>query len=104
MYLKCDLSSFDLTSLGVKFDVIMIEPPLEEYQRKTSGITYTWKPWDFEEIMNLKIEEISSHRSFVFLWCGSCEGLDLGREVIILIVVCLFYLLNSHELNSLFWH
>jgi mRNA (2'-O-methyladenosine-N6-)-methyltransferase len=80
MYLKCDLSSFDLTSLGVKFDVIMIEPPLEEYQRKTSGITYTWKPWDFEEIMNLKIEEISSHRSFVFLWCGSCEGLDLGRE------------------------
>ena len=31
--------------------------------------------------MNLKIEDIAAHRSFVFLWCGSCEGLDLGREV-----------------------
>ena len=31
--------------------------------------------------MNLKIEDISASRSFVFLWCGSCEGLDMGREV-----------------------
>ena len=32
--------------------------------------------------MNLKIEEVAASRSFVFLWCGSCEGLDLGREVV----------------------
>ena len=31
--------------------------------------------------MNLKIEDISAQRSFVFLWCGSYEGLDLGRVV-----------------------
>lgn len=31
--------------------------------------------------MKLDIEEISSVRSFVFLWCGSGEGLDLGRMV-----------------------
>lgn len=31
--------------------------------------------------MKLDIEEISSIRSFVFLWCGSGEGLDLGRMV-----------------------
>ena len=31
--------------------------------------------------MNLKIEDVASSRSFVFLWCGSYEGLDLGREV-----------------------
>lgn len=31
--------------------------------------------------MKLEIEEISAPRSFVFLWCGSGEGLDLGRMV-----------------------
>ena len=29
--------------------------------------------------MNLK--DVAAQRSFVFLWCGSCEGLDIGREV-----------------------
>ena len=33
------------------------------------------------QIMNLKLEDVGAQRSFVFLWCGSCEGLDLGREV-----------------------
>ena len=81
IYLKVDdLTTFDLTGLGVKFDVILIEPPLEEYQRRASGITFSWQPWDFEDIMNLKIEDIAAPRSFVFIWCGSYEGLDLGRE------------------------
>ena len=31
--------------------------------------------------MNLKIEDVAAPRSFVFLWCGSYEGLDHGREV-----------------------
>lgn len=31
--------------------------------------------------MKLEIEEIAAPRSFVFLWCGSGEGLDLGRVV-----------------------
>lgn len=35
----------------------------------------------FSQIMRLEIEEISALRSFVFLWCGSGEGLDLGRMV-----------------------
>ena len=30
--------------------------------------------------MNLKLEDVAAQRSFVFLWCGSCEGLDIGRE------------------------
>ena len=33
------------------------------------------------QIMNLKLEDVGAQRSFIFLWCGSCEGLDLGREV-----------------------
>ena len=31
--------------------------------------------------MNLKLEDVAAQRSFVFLWCRSCEGLDIGREV-----------------------
>jgi N6-adenosine-specific RNA methylase IME4 len=35
--------------------------------------------WTFEEIGNLKIEQVSATPSFIFLWCGSEEGLDQGR-------------------------
>lgn len=78
MYLKTDLRSFDLKNLGVKFDVILIEPPLEEYYRGTSSTPGNF--WNWDDILHLEIESIASHRSFVFLWCGSSEGLDLGRN------------------------
>lgn len=78
MYLKADLKTFDLKNLGVKFDVILIEPPLEEYFRGTSSTPGNF--WNWDEILNLEIESIASHRSFVFLWCGSSEGLDMGRN------------------------
>ncbi|CAI8048523.1 N6-adenosine-methyltransferase non-catalytic subunit, partial [Geodia barretti] len=80
MYLQTDLKSFDLSGLGVKFDVMLVEPPLEEYQRRASGVNFSWSPWEWEEIMSLKLEDFGAQRSFLFLWCGSCEGLDLGRE------------------------
>lgn len=78
MYLQTDLKTFDLKTLGSKFDVILIEPPLEEYFRGTTSAPGNFLNWD--EIKNLEIEAISSHRSFVFLWCGSSEGLDMGRN------------------------
>lgn len=79
MYLKTDdLKTFDLKSLDVKFDVILIEPPLEEYFRGTSSTPGNF--WNWDEILNLEIEAIANHRSFVFLWCGSSEGLDMGRN------------------------
>lgn len=34
MFLKTDLKGFDLKGLGEKFDVILIEPPLEVIDRK----------------------------------------------------------------------
>ncbi|KAJ8944449.1 hypothetical protein NQ318_002146 [Aromia moschata] len=37
MYLKCDLATYDLKTINCKFDVILIEPPLEEYQRTMGG-------------------------------------------------------------------
>ncbi|KAK0140427.1 N6-adenosine-methyltransferase non-catalytic subunit [Merluccius polli] len=78
MYLQADPEHVDLRDLKCKFDVILLEPPLEEYYRE-SGIPHTERFWTWDDIMKLEIEEISALRSFVFLWCGSGEGLDLGR-------------------------
>ncbi|KAA0722399.1 N6-adenosine-methyltransferase non-catalytic subunit [Triplophysa tibetana] len=78
MYLQADMDRFDLRDLKCKFDVILVEPPLEEYYRE-SGIIANERFWNWDDIMKLDIEEISAIRSFVFLWCGSGEGLDLGR-------------------------
>lgn len=79
MYLKNDLRSpGQLRHLDCKFDVILIDPPLEEYQR-TQGVTKT-KFWSWNDILHLEVEEIAAPRSFIFLWCGSSDGLDLGRQ------------------------
>lgn len=83
MYLQTDLKTFDLKTLRQKFDVILIEPPLEEYVRGGSSLasgTTQRTFWNWEEILSLEINEIAAHRSFVFLWCGSSEGLDMGRN------------------------
>ncbi|XP_037088121.1 N6-adenosine-methyltransferase non-catalytic subunit-like [Pollicipes pollicipes] len=78
MYLKTDLLSFELRQLRSEFDVILVEPPLEEYQR-TLGVT-NQRFWSWDEIMSLQLDAVAAHRSFVFLWCGSSDGLDLGRQ------------------------
>ena len=72
------LMTFDLSTLGTRFDVILLEPSLEEYWRRASRVTLTWSPWEKEKIMNIKLEDVGAQG--LFLWCGSCEGLDLGRE------------------------
>ena len=46
MYLKCDLRTFGLKDLGIKFDVILIEPPLEEYQRSLGVTNIDFWSWD----------------------------------------------------------
>ncbi|TMW53226.1 hypothetical protein DOY81_001702 [Sarcophaga bullata] len=84
MYLKADLKALDIKTLGTKFDVILIEPPLEEYARAAPSVaTVGGAPrlfWNWDEILNLDVGEVAAHRSFVFLWCGSSEGLDMGRN------------------------
>ena len=82
VYLKTEqLRTFDFNQLGTKFDVIYITPPLEEYQRQASGVAFSWSPWDWEDIMALKLEDSAAQRAFIFLWCGSSagEGLDIGE-------------------------
>lgn len=63
MYLKCDPRSFDLASLGSKFDVILIEPPLEEYQRRASGLSFSWVPWDWEDVRRSRETEVAVYIS-----------------------------------------
>lgn len=48
MYLKTDLLAYNLKDLNCKFDVILIEPPLEEYQR-TCGATNV-QLWNWDQV------------------------------------------------------
>ena len=44
---------------GTKFDVILVDPPWEEYVHRAPGITDHIEYWNVEEIMNLKIEVVA---------------------------------------------
>ncbi|XP_047325293.1 N6-adenosine-methyltransferase non-catalytic subunit MTB-like [Impatiens glandulifera] len=82
MYFKSDLREFELSPefFGTKFDVILVDPPWEEYVHRAPGVTDHMEYWTFEEIMNLKIEAIADTPSFLFLWVGNGIGLEQGRQ------------------------
>ncbi|MCL7049576.1 hypothetical protein MKW94_017781 [Papaver nudicaule] len=82
MYYKCDLREFVLSSefFGTKFDVILVDPPWEEYVHRAPGVADHMDYWTFEEILNLKIEAIADTPSFIFLWVGDGVGLEQGRQ------------------------
>ncbi|KAK9749421.1 hypothetical protein RND81_02G124500 [Saponaria officinalis] len=82
MYYKCDLREFALSPefFGTKFDVILVDPPWEEYVHRAPGVTDHMESWTFEDIMNLKIEAIADTPSFIFLWVGDGVGLEQGRQ------------------------
>eukprot|EP00913_Durusdinium_trenchii_P022402 g21045.t1 len=93
MFLKCDLKTFDLASLGTKFDVVLLDPPWEEYQTRVAGMYVPdedlivqsedesdLSTWTLDELKALKVGEVADHQSFVFLWCGETH-LEHGREL-----------------------
>ncbi|CAM8946243.1 unnamed protein product [Rhodiola kirilowii] len=82
MYYKCDLREHVLSPefFGTKFDVILIDPPWEEYVHRAPGVADNMEYWTLEEIMNLKIEAIADTPSFIFLWVGDGVGLEQGRQ------------------------
>eukprot|EP00808_Paulinella_micropora_P018622 g5605.t1 len=81
---KCDLKEFDLTSLGMKFDVILVDPPWEEYVRRcTSSLEDNDRDtWSVEDLKCLNIEAIAAKQSFLFLWVGAGVGLFHGRQLL----------------------
>nr|CAG4640908.1 EOG090X07CF [Eulimnadia texana] len=84
MYLKCDLASYNLKDLGTKFDVILIEPPLEEYQRSL-GVTNV-DFWSWEKV--------------VLFFCYYCLLLILLLLVLVLLWLLLLLLLHLVQLQQ----
>lgn len=82
MYYKCDLREHVLSPefFKTKFDVILVDPPWEEYVHRAPGVADHMEYWTFEEILNLKIEAIADTPSFIFLWVGDGVGLEQGRQ------------------------
>ena len=81
---QVDLRTFDLTELGTKFDVVLIDPPWEEYRRRKAAAGALMEGdedevWTPQEVMNLRIEAITETPSFCFLWSGSGVSLQWGR-------------------------
>eukprot|EP00366_Plasmodium_knowlesi_P004943 XP_002262441.1 methyltransferase, putative [Plasmodium knowlesi strain H] len=88
-YINCDLRTFDLGTLGTKFDVILIDPPWKEYyDRKIHNLdllnsmhieNYDLngdinndkdKYWTVDDLASLEIDKIADVPSFLFIWCG----------------------------------
>ncbi|CAN8246708.1 unnamed protein product [Cochlearia groenlandica] len=82
MYLQGDLHEVELSPelFGTKFDVILVDPPWEEYVHRAPGVSDSMEYWSFEDIINLKIEAIADTPSFLFLWVGDGVGLEQGRQ------------------------
>ena len=82
--IKADLKTFDLTTLPTKFDVILIDPPWEEYQQRMEAAAndkaHIEEVWSPQDIAKLQIDAISESPSFVFLWCGTGISLEWGRH------------------------
>ncbi|KAG6524331.1 hypothetical protein ZIOFF_014237 [Zingiber officinale] len=80
-YYKCDLYAHALSPefFGTKFNVILVDPPWEEYVHRAPGITDYPEYWTFEQIRDLKIEAIADTPSFI-LWVGDGVGLEQGRQ------------------------
>ncbi|KAI3485452.1 hypothetical protein L1887_51195 [Cichorium endivia] len=76
------VGKFHLGSLiPIKYDVVLIDPPLEAYAWEA---TPTAPTWTWGEIAALPIPNLAAKESFVFLWVGSGagDGLERGREVL----------------------
>ena len=54
--------------LGSKFDVVLVDPPWEEYARRAPGLMDNVETWPWQDIMALDIEAVTDSPSFIFLW------------------------------------
>eukprot|EP00198_Chlamydomonas_reinhardtii_P000912 XP_001690247.1 predicted protein [Chlamydomonas reinhardtii] len=81
LFLRTDLRSTRLSPelFGTKFDVILVDPPWEEYVRRAPGMVADPEVWSWQDIQALDIEAVADNPCFLFLWCGAEEGLEAGR-------------------------
>jgi N6-adenosine-specific RNA methylase IME4 len=79
LYINADLRTLPLReTLGTEFETILVDPPWYEYYARAGGFppacdhgesTEPW--WTYEEIRDLRIEDIAATPGFCFLWCAN---------------------------------
>lgn len=77
--IPANLQILDLkNTLQTEFETILVDPPWYEYYARLGGFAAacshneTTEPWwSFEQIRELKIEEIAATPGFCFIWCGN---------------------------------
>lgn len=55
-------------------------PAATTIQARAPGVKLQSPPWTWEDVRKLDLGAIAEKISFVFMWCGSGEGLQKGRE------------------------
>ena len=67
---QADLKQLPLTveTFGTKFDVVLIDPPWEEYVRRAPGADAIADSWPWQDIQALDVGNIADSPAFVFLW------------------------------------
>ena len=67
---QADLKQLPLTveTFGTKFDVVLIDPPWEEYVRRAPGADAIADSWPWQDIQALDVGSIADSPAFVFLW------------------------------------
>ncbi|CCF73414.1 MT-A70 [Babesia microti strain RI] len=77
MYIKANLRTFNWDSLGVRFDVILINPPWHN----SHSLPTDKFCWTVAELKKIPIDRIADSPSFCFIWCGA-DHLEDARETL----------------------
>ncbi|QRV85393.1 hypothetical protein RhiJN_13411 [Ceratobasidium sp. AG-Ba] len=77
-YLPCSSLS-TLVDMQVKFDVILLDPPVSESAEADGKDYFSWA-----DVQAMPIPALAAEPSFIFMWVGSGagDGLERGREVL----------------------
>ncbi|KAG2174444.1 hypothetical protein INT44_006707 [Umbelopsis vinacea] len=81
--LQVNLRKYKLQNLSCKFDVIVIDPPWEEYCRRSSVTAFSARDvWSYNDVANLDIEAVAANPSFIWIWCGNSQNVSRGRQLL----------------------
>ncbi|KAG2172758.1 hypothetical protein INT43_000105 [Umbelopsis isabellina] len=82
--LKADLRKLDLQQLQCRFDVIIVDPPWEEYCRRSVATAFASQDiWTYSDVARLNIEAVAANPSFIWIWCGNAENVSRGRQLLV---------------------
>ena len=70
--------------------------PLEEYQVRAPGVVMKTPSWTWDEIKNLRIDQLANQPTFLFLWVGCGTGLEKGREAMRAAASTLRWSISTH--------